>query len=128
MPGLVKIGRTSHNDANIRIAQLYTTGVPVPFTLEFANRVQNAAEVEQAMHTAFGPYRINPKREFFRIDPEQAKCLADAASGFHKKREAPRATLLIQDVRVCRAGTVRQSDTMAVAVLIGVVHEFHCRS
>lgn len=72
MPGLVKIGRTSHNDANIRIAQLYTTGVPVPFTLEFASRVQNADEVEKAMHTAFAPYRINPKREFFRIYPEQA--------------------------------------------------------
>ncbi|MGA9768971.1 MAG: GIY-YIG nuclease family protein [Blastocatellia bacterium] len=72
MPGLVKIGRTSHNDANIRIAQLYTTGVPVPFTIEFAGRVQNAEEVEKAMHTASAPYRINPKREFFRIEPEQA--------------------------------------------------------
>src|SRR5689334_5983284 len=72
MPGLVKIGRTSHNDANIRIAQLYTTGVPVPFTIEFAGRVSNAEEVEKALHTAFAPYRINPKREFFSISPEQA--------------------------------------------------------
>lgn len=67
MPSLVKIGRTSHDDANIRIAQLYTTGVPVPFTLEFAARVQNAEEVEKAIHIAFGPYRINPKREFFAL-------------------------------------------------------------
>ena len=72
MPGLVKIGRTSHDDANTRITQLYTTGVPVPFTLEFAGRVQNAEEVEKALHIAFAPYRVNPKREFFRIDPEQA--------------------------------------------------------
>ena len=33
MPGLVKIGRTAGEDAGARIAQLYTTGVPVPFTL-----------------------------------------------------------------------------------------------
>lgn len=36
MPGLVKIGYTSQDDANSRIAQLYTTGVPVPFTIEYA--------------------------------------------------------------------------------------------
>lgn len=72
MPGLVKIGRTSHDDANTRIAQLYTTGVPVPFTIEFAARVPNSEEVEKALHTAFAPYRVNPKREFFRLDPEQA--------------------------------------------------------
>jgi hypothetical protein len=72
MPGLVKIGRTAQDDANTRIAQLYTTGVPVPFTLEFAGKVTNEQEVEAALHTAFNPYRINPNREFFRIDPEQA--------------------------------------------------------
>lgn len=73
MPGLVKIGITSQGeDAARRISQLYSTGVPVPFDLEFACRVPNAAEVERAMHTAFGPNRVNPKREFFQIDPEQA--------------------------------------------------------
>ena len=72
MRGLVKIGCTTNEDANIRIGQLYTTGVPVPFTLEFACRVENAKEVERALHLAFGPDRINPQREFFSIDPEQA--------------------------------------------------------
>ena len=72
MPDLVKIGRTAQNDANTRIAQLYTTGVPVPFTLEFAGKVPNEVEVEAALHTAFNPYRINMNREFFRIAPEQA--------------------------------------------------------
>jgi hypothetical protein len=72
MPGMVKIGYTSQMDANSRIAQLYTTGVPVPFTLEYACKVKNADEVEKALHLAFGPNRVNPKREFFRIDPEQA--------------------------------------------------------
>lgn len=72
MPNLVKIGRTSQEEASSRIAQLYTTGVPVPFNLEYACRVQNSDEVEKALHVAFGPSRVNPKREFFSIAPEQA--------------------------------------------------------
>lgn len=72
MPNLVKIGRTSQEEAGARIAQLYTTGVPVPFNLEYACRVQNSEEVEKALHIAFGPSRVNPKREFFSIAPEQA--------------------------------------------------------
>jgi hypothetical protein len=72
MPGMVKIGQTSQEDANSRIAQLYTTGVPVPFHLEFACRVEDAVAVEEALHIAFAPNRVNPRREFFRIEPEQA--------------------------------------------------------
>ncbi|TGE25604.1 GIY-YIG nuclease family protein [Hymenobacter aquaticus] len=72
MPGLIKIGRTNHDNAKTRIDQLYTTGVPVPFTLEFVCKVPNSEEVEKALHTAFAPYRVNPKREFFSIDANQA--------------------------------------------------------
>ncbi|GGF20358.1 GIY-YIG nuclease family protein [Hymenobacter cavernae] len=72
MPGMVKIGRTSQDDAKTRIDQLYTTGVPVPFNLEFVCRVPNSEEVEKALHLAFAPHRINPKREFFSIEPIQA--------------------------------------------------------
>ena len=72
MPGLVKIGRTSHEDANLRLSQLYSTGVPLPFKLEFACKVPNPDEVEAALHEAFGPHRINPKREFFQMEASQA--------------------------------------------------------
>jgi hypothetical protein len=72
MHGLVKIGYTTQEDANARIGQLYTTGVPVPFKLEFACKVPNPEEVEKALHLAFAPSRVNPKREFFRIEPDQA--------------------------------------------------------
>lgn len=72
MPGLVKIGRTSQEEVGTRLAQLYTTGVPVPFELKYACRVPNSDEVECALHVAFGPQRINLKREFFRIEPDQA--------------------------------------------------------
>jgi len=72
MPGLTKIGYTDSIDAAVRIAQLYTTGVPFPFKLEFAAKVKNADEVEKALHRAFAPNRVNPKREFFSIEPDQA--------------------------------------------------------
>lgn len=71
MPGLVKIGCTDSEDAGARIAQLYSTGVPVPFNIEFAARVDDILAVESALHRAFAPNRINPKREFFRLEPDQ---------------------------------------------------------
>lgn len=71
MPGLVKIGCTDADDVGLRIAQLYSTGVPVPFEVAFAARVGDIQGVERALHRAFAPNRINPKREFFRLDPDQ---------------------------------------------------------
>lgn len=77
MPGLVKIGRTTQDDPQVRMDQLYNgaTGVPVPFDCVLAVRVEDIRSVEKALHTAFGPQRINPKREFFEIDPVQATAL-----------------------------------------------------
>lgn len=72
MPGLVKIGKTSADEAELRLRQLYGTGVPFPFRLEFACRVTNPDEVEKALHMAFAPNRVNPRREFFQIDSSQA--------------------------------------------------------
>ena len=72
MPGLVKIGKTSGDDVNSRLAQIYTTGVPFPFELCFACKVPNSGEVEKALHIAFAPNRVNARREFFNIEPEQA--------------------------------------------------------
>ena len=72
MPGLVKIGKTTQELPETRVSQLYTTGVPVPFDIEYACRAPNAADVERALHVAFAPQRINPRREFFEIEPDQA--------------------------------------------------------
>ena len=72
MPGLVKIGKTTQADISIRMGQLYSTGVPVPFECIYAVQVDDCTKVESSLHVAFGPYRINPNREFFKIEPEQA--------------------------------------------------------
>jgi len=71
MPGLVKIGKTTQIEIEERMKQLYGTGVPVPFDCAFACQVKNASEVEKALHFAFGVTRINPNREFFKIEPER---------------------------------------------------------
>jgi hypothetical protein len=77
MPGIVKIGRTARGSVDARLSELYSTGVPVPFECAFAGKVSDEAKVEKAFHLAFGPYRINPKREFFQIEPEQAIALLE---------------------------------------------------
>jgi hypothetical protein len=71
MPGLVKIGKTTQIEVEERMKQLYSTGVPVPFDCAFACQVKDANEVERALHFAFGGSRINPNREFFKIEPER---------------------------------------------------------
>lgn len=71
MLGLVKIGKTTQLEVEGRMKQLFSTGVPVPFDCPFACQVKDAAEVERALHFAFGDHRINPNREFFKIEAER---------------------------------------------------------
>ncbi|WP_135796430.1 GIY-YIG nuclease family protein [Hydrogenovibrio crunogenus] len=72
MPNMVKIGKTTQTDVEQRMSQLYSTGVPLPFECVYAVEVEDCSVVEQALHIAFHPNRVNPKREFFDIEPEQA--------------------------------------------------------
>ncbi len=44
----------------------------MPFECVYAIEVSDCVKVESALHVAFGPSRINPNREFFKIDSEQA--------------------------------------------------------
>lgn len=81
MPGLVKIGMTEANDPSVRIDKLYQTNVPVPFECVLAMQVDDPRLVEAKLHQAFGPNRVNPKREFFKIDPDQAVAALSIAGG-----------------------------------------------
>jgi T5orf172 domain len=71
MPKIIKIGLTTRGGIEQRMKELFTTGVPVPFECVFACDVDDCEAVEKALHIAFGPNRIHPKREFFSIEPEQ---------------------------------------------------------
>ena len=72
MPNMVKIGSTTQSDPQSRITSLFTTSVPVPFELEYAAAIaDDPTKVERALHQAFEPQRLHPKREFFRVEPYQ---------------------------------------------------------
>jgi len=79
MPGLVKIGMTTRENIDIRMKELYSTGVPVPFKCEYACEVKAAdcLKIEKALHKAFQPYRVNNNREFFSIEHEQATAILE---------------------------------------------------
>ncbi len=71
MPDLIKIGLTT-DTVESRIAQLSAhSGVPFPFECYFAAEVDNCAKLEKTLHQLFAEVRVNPRREFFKIDPEK---------------------------------------------------------
>ena len=72
MPGILKIGKTTKEDVKLRMKELYSSGVPLPFECLYAAKVRDIDRVEKALHTAFSPDRVNPKREFFEIEATQA--------------------------------------------------------
>ena len=72
MPNMVKIGSTAQHDPQTRITALFTTSVPLPFELEYAAAIAgDPVRVERALHQAFAPQRLHPKREFFKVEPDQ---------------------------------------------------------
>ena len=95
MPGLVKIGKTTQMEAEMRMKQLYGTGVPVPFDCAFACQVKDAHEVERALQLTFDNDRINPNREFFRIESERVVAvlkLLEVRSSSRSRQTSPRRT------------------------------------
>lgn len=80
--GIYKVGFTIH-EPDIRMNQIYTTGVPLPFKLEFAKKVNNYQEKEKILHKILTQYgeRINPRREFFKISLVEIKTFFDLMDG-----------------------------------------------
>ena len=83
MPDLVKIGRTTRENPQVRMNELYTTGVPLPFECAIAKQIEEGRgdQLERALHIAFSPDRVNPSREFFTIPIERVKALLCAWPG-----------------------------------------------
>lgn len=71
MPGRVKVGRTDRT-GEIRADELYTTGVPEPYRVEFRAVTSRPGEVEQAAHRLLDAQRPNPRREFFTVPVAEA--------------------------------------------------------
>ena len=116
MPGIVKIGMTDRSDVKRRMAELYSSsGVPLPFDCVVAREIEGrkAGEIENALHAAFDPQRINRSREFFELDPEQVEVLLRVMPG---KDVTPPATdqsadVPADDVEASSAFKKKQSRT-----------------
>jgi hypothetical protein len=72
MEGLIKIGKTN-TSVEQRIKELDNTSLPLPFQCFYAGEVHGANLVEKLLHNAFSDKRIRNNREFFRLDPDQAR-------------------------------------------------------
>lgn len=70
MPGLVKIGSSKFSGSR-RASELFTTGVPTPFVLEFEIYCLEPKFTEQSVHDRLSEHRCEG-REFFRIDVFEA--------------------------------------------------------
>ena len=70
MPGLIKIGKTEKT-AHERAEELYTTGVPEPFSIAYSIPSQYPEILEDILHKRFKQYRINEHREFFRYSADK---------------------------------------------------------
>ncbi|MDA7983043.1 MAG: GIY-YIG nuclease family protein [Alphaproteobacteria bacterium] len=76
IPDLVKIGRTTNLEERVRSLSSHS-GVPVPFECYYCCEVKDSQEVERRLSIGFGDHRINPKREFYRINPERVKAILE---------------------------------------------------
>ena len=69
--GRIKIGMSS-NDPIERSKDLYTTGVPEPFEIEYKALVDNYQTVEKDVHRILSKYRHHTSREYFTCSVTEA--------------------------------------------------------
>lgn len=67
MPGLLKIGFTK-NSPEYRAQELYQTGLPFPFVVQYKVYTPNPYVIEQRAHRKLAEYRVAKNREFFCCD------------------------------------------------------------
>ena len=83
MPGLYKIGCTARHPY-ARANDLYTTGVPSPFVVEYFININNYENIEKLVHKELSEYRL--RKEFFKCDLDKCilaiKKIADKASQY----------------------------------------------
>ena len=85
MPGILKIGMTERTP-EIRLGEANASDTwrpPTHYRIEFAKKVSNASSKEKTLHILLEQYtdRIHPRREFFRVSPEEVRKFFDLMDG-----------------------------------------------
>ena len=70
LPGLVKLGATRRLNPTIRVKELSSSSLPEPFKAHCFVFSDDCFELENNIHKYFDKERVNPDREFFRIEPK----------------------------------------------------------
>ena len=69
---LLKIGWTREHPS-IRASNMYSTGIPTPFIVEFVILTKEGSKLERIIHEYIKQYRVNHNREFFKISKDKLK-------------------------------------------------------
>lgn len=77
---IYKVGYTTKTPSK-RAIELYKTGVPVPFDIEFTMQVKNARKVETQIHKLLKNNRVNGDREFFEVPLEKIRKIFQTING-----------------------------------------------
>lgn len=72
LPGLTKLGCTRRLNPSIRIKELSSSSLPEPFHAHCFVFSDDCFELENNIHKYFDKERVNPDREFFKIEPKEA--------------------------------------------------------
>ncbi len=72
LPGLVKLGATRRLNPTIRVKELSSSSLPEPYHAHCFVFSDDCFELENNIHKYFDKERVNPDREFFRIEPKEA--------------------------------------------------------
>lgn len=72
LPGLVKLGCTRRLNPTLRVRELSSSSLPEPYKAHCFVFSDDCFELENNIHKYFDKERVNPDREFFRIEPKEA--------------------------------------------------------
>jgi len=71
-PNLVKIGMTNRNPEERAKELSSSTGVSMPYIVAYKVETPNPGRVEKKVHSRLSQKRVNPDREFFRVETNEA--------------------------------------------------------
>lgn len=72
LSGLVKLGCTRRLNPALRVRELSSSSLPEPYRAHCFVFSDDCFELENNIHKYFDKERVNPDREFFRIEPKEA--------------------------------------------------------
>lgn len=93
---VVKIGRSSRSGAERATELSRATGVPLEFKVLYEEMVSDCARAEKLVHERLAKFRINSKREFFDVPPQEAyQTVLNACLSVNSKFTQERSRLAI---------------------------------